>query len=205
MLNVIPLVPRDSPRRATLAERPDDELMLLVRAGRTEALAALVERYEARLTSFCGKLVGSAPLADEISQETWLRIWRHREAYRAEGKFVVLLYTTARNVYRNHARAARRREHWLPTAAESEPIEAVAEDREDHLDVLVERERQRGVHRALLGLPEPMREALLLRFQEELAYEDIAAIVGAPESTIRSRVHHGIKQLRQRLVKGDSR
>jgi RNA polymerase sigma-70 factor, ECF subfamily len=62
------------------------------------------------------------------------------------------------------------------------------------------RELEGDVHRALGELPEPMREALLLRFSESLAYEDIAAIVGASTSTVRSRVFHGLKRLQGHLT-----
>jgi RNA polymerase sigma-70 factor, ECF subfamily len=204
MSQVIPLRPAQEPRDVTLASRPDDELMLLARSGLHSALAALVERYARRLANYCAKLLGSAALAGEVCQETWLRVWAHRASYRPEGKFVVLLYTTARNLCRNHARAARRREHWLPATLADDALDRAADDRPGHLDALVARERQRDVLSALGTLPAPMREALLLRFQEELSYEDISAIVGASESTVRSRVHHGLRQLRHDLARGDS-
>ncbi len=133
-------------------------------------------------------------------QETWIRLWASRASYRPEGKLFVLLYTTARNLCRNRARGTRRRERWLPTASTPVEIERVADERPDHVRVLIEIERQRDVNQALGELPEPMREALLLRFGEGLAYEDIAAIVGASESTVRSRVFHGLKRLSGQLT-----
>ncbi|APR85935.1 RNA polymerase sigma-54 factor RpoN [Minicystis rosea] len=200
----LPIVPRDSSRGAALGERSDDDLMRLVRAGRAEALAVLVHRHLGRLAGFCTKLLGDATLADEVCQQTWLQIWTHRASYRDEGKFVVLLFTVARNACRNQARAARRRERWIPVA-EGHGFESVADDRAGELDRLLQRERQRALLDALDELPEPMREAVLLRFQEDLGYEDIARIVGVPESTLRSRVHLGLKQLRRHLEKGESR
>src|SRR5690349_19488285 len=111
MSEVIPLEPRrGAARGASIDERSDDELMLLVRAGVKAALAALAARHVARLTSFCAKLLGDLPAAEDVVQETWIRLWAHRESYRPEGKFVVLLYTMARNLCRNQARASRRRE-----------------------------------------------------------------------------------------------
>jgi len=205
MSKVLPLHPVTPARGQPLASRSDDELMLLARTGVAAALATLVERYTSRLTNYCAKLLGSAALAGEVCQETWLRVWKLRAAYRAEGKFVVLLYTTAHNLCRNHARDTRRREHWMPVAPADDAVERVADERPDHLDALVAREQQRELHRRLGALSEPMREALVLRFQEELSYEDMAAILGASESTIRSRVHHGLKQLRHDLARRDDR
>jgi RNA polymerase sigma-70 factor (ECF subfamily) len=205
MSQVIPLRPAVAPSGEPLASRPDDELMLLVRTGLAAALAALVERYTGRLTNYCAKLLGSVPIAGEVCQETWLRVWKHRASYRPEGKFAVFLYTTAHNLCKNHARDARRREHWLREARAGDALDRVADERPDHLDALLAREKQRDVHRALGTLPAPMREALLLRFQEDLSYEDMAAILDAPESTIRSRVHYGLKHLRYHLARRDSR
>lgn len=199
MIKLVP--PELRPERpASLAERSDDELVLLARAGAKPALAALVERHIGRLTSFCAKLLGDLSAAEDVVQETWIRLWALREAYRPEGKFVVLLFTTARNLCRNHARGARRRERWLPSAGSDVALDHITDGASDHLGALIERERQRGVHQALSELPEPMREAVLLRFDEALAYEDIAAIVGASESTVRSRVFHGVKRLRAHLT-----
>jgi RNA polymerase sigma-70 factor (ECF subfamily) len=203
MSSVVPLRPRAVTPGAPLAERSDDDLMLLARGGMPAALAALVARHNARLAGYCAKLLGSRILADEICQETWLRIWSHRASYRSEGKFTVLLFVAARNACRNHARATRRRARWLPEVDMAD--EPVSDDRPDHLDALVERERRRDVLRALGELPEAMREALLLRFEQDLSYEDMTAILDTPESTLRSRVHHGLKQLRGILAKGGGR
>ncbi len=209
LASVIPLraskgaVPSAEPltRAPALAERSDDDLMLLVRAGEAAALSALVHRHLGRLAGFCTKLLGDASLADEVCQETWLTLWTHRASYRPEGKLTVLLFTTARNACRNRLRSSRRRNRWLPPAPES-ALEGVAGDDAGHLDRMLARERQRDLMRALDELPEAMREAVLLRFQEGLSYEDIARIVEAPESTLRSRVHHGLKELKKKLEKG---
>jgi RNA polymerase sigma-70 factor (ECF subfamily) len=204
MANVVPFPAPEAPRGLPLGERSDDELMLLVRAGTLDALTILVQRHLHRLTRFCTRLVGDASVADEICQSVWLQIWASRRSYRAEGKFLVLLFTVARNACRNQVRAAKRRDRWLPPAP-PEALEGVPDHGASHLDRLLERERQLDLLQALDALPEPMREAVLLRFQEELAYEDIARILDTRESTLRSRVHHGLKQLRRHLEEERSR
>lgn len=191
---------RGAARDAPLAERSDDELMLLVRAGMHAALAALATRHTGRLSRFCAKQLGDAGAAEDVTQETWIRLWASRTSYRPEGKLLVLLYTTARNLCRNQARGVQRREHWLPSTSSPVELERVLDERPDHVGALIAIECQRAVNQALGELPEPMREALLLRFGEGLAYEDIAAIVGASESTVRSRVFHGLKRLSGHLT-----
>jgi RNA polymerase sigma-70 factor (ECF subfamily) len=184
-----------------LDERSDDELMALASGGERAAFAALAARYADRLVQFCAKWVGDPVLGEEIAQETWLCVWAGRGAYVPCGKFPVYLYTVARNRCRNHRRDGRRRARVLrPEAEAPEP----AADEPDRLEALLAHERRRRLHEALSGLPEAHREAVLLRYGEGLAYDAIAAVVGASESTLRSRVFHALKGLRRALTGGRS-
>jgi RNA polymerase sigma-70 factor (ECF subfamily) len=198
-----PVIPLRGPcASAPLAEREDDELMLLVRAGERAAMAVLVERYHARLVSFCAKLTVDAAVGEELTQETFLRLWRQRGHYRAEGKLAVLLYTTARNLCRNHRRSWRRRLRWFAPGAPPEEPSAPAQS-VGAVDAILERERQRDIQLAIAELSGKLREALVLRFEHGLPYDQIATIVGTNESTARSRVHLGLAELRARLAGGD--
>ena len=69
------------------------------------------------------------------------------------------------------------------------------------IDSILAEERRRRVHQTLCQLPEVMREALLMRYGEELRYDEMSTILGAQESTLRSRVHNGLKLLKLRLEK----
>lgn len=194
--NVIPLSPIPRPPRPD-----DDDLMREVAAGSREAMRVLAERYAAPLTSFCAKAIGDRAVAEEIVQETFVRVWHHRAYYRASGKFNVYLLTAARNLCRNHARSASRFGRWFGKRIDEAELSSVRGD-DDPVEELLELERAEHVKTALAALALPMREAILLRFDQGLAYEEIAEIVGAPESTVRSRVHHGLKELRRVLTRG---
>jgi RNA polymerase sigma-70 factor (ECF subfamily) len=195
-----PVIPLHGPRGpAPLAEREDDELMLLVRAGERAAMAALVGRYHGRLVSFCAKLTTDPAAGEELAQETFLRLWRQREHYRAEGKLAILLYTTARNLCRNHRRSWRRRLRWFAPGSPPEEPSAPAQT-PGAVDAILERERQRDVQLAIAELSGKLREAVVLRFEHGLPYDQIAAILGTNESTARSRVHLGLAELRVRLA-----
>jgi RNA polymerase sigma-70 factor (ECF subfamily) len=177
----------------TLEERRDEDLMLLVRAGSREAMSILSARYIDRLTSFCAKLTGDPGAAEDIVQETLLRLWTHRTEWRPRGRLAALVFVTARNLCRNRARDSRRRGRWMLANAPEAEVGGVAAAA---VDPILAEERRRDTLRALGELPEAMREAVILRFDCELSYDAIAAIVGAPESTVRSRVHHGLLKLR---------
>jgi len=175
--------------------------MLLAKAGAREAFGVLVARHMDRVVRFSAKHTGDLPAAEEIAQDTWAYLWSARERYVPQGKFIVLLLTAARNRCINHRRGSSRRDAWLAPEddAAHESLHAAAPS---HLDALLVRERERTVLTALAKVPPALREALLLRFGEGLSYEEMAAVQGTGPSTLRSRVHHGIKGLRALLGDG---
>ena len=122
--------------------------------------------------------------------------------YQPAGKFVVWLFTLARNRLRNAQRDLARR----PSVAVDDPEPVLARSPDlapSELDRLVVEERRARVDRALASVPANLREAIVLRFAEEMPYEDVARILDTNESTARSRVFHGIRDLRRRL-RGES-
>lgn len=190
------VVSTPSPEPRALNEQTDDELMLLASAGRREAFAELVSRYLPRLVGFCGKFVGNAQLGRELAQEVLLQAWAQRQSYRPSGKFAPFLFTLARNLCRNRWRDASRHGRWL---GESETGQ-VASAAQVPLEALLEAEQARRVHAAIAGLPEKLRDAVLLRFDQGLDYADVSQVLGCPEETARSRVFHGLKKLRAELA-----
>jgi RNA polymerase sigma-70 factor (ECF subfamily) len=181
-------------RGARLVERTDDELMTLSQAGAREAFAVLVERHALRVVETCSRFAGDRQAGVELAQETWAAIWEQRFRYRAGSVFVVWLITVARNRCRNALRGGHvARRHATETLALG------AAPSPDQIDRLLVEERRCHVREALGKLPSATREALLLRFGEELRYDQMAEVVGAGESTLRSRVHHGLKRLRDLL------
>jgi RNA polymerase sigma-70 factor (ECF subfamily) len=198
------VVPLASARDASGTDRSDEDLMLLVRAGSREAMATLASRYLRPLTSFCSKVTGDAGAGEDIVQEVFLRIWKHRAEWQPRGTVAALLYTSARNLCLNRTRDVRRRGRWLvPIAGAAVEQASVASG---DMDPILARERRQDAQRALGELPDAMREAVLLRFDAELPYDTIASVLGANESTVRSRVHHGLLKLRALVSgKGDRR
>jgi RNA polymerase sigma-70 factor (ECF subfamily) len=176
-----------------LEERSDDDLMRLARAGLRPAFAVLVERHAKRVLACCTRFVDSAELGRELAQDTWVLVWQARDTYRADGGFVPWLVTVARNHCRNELRRRMRgkRDDPSPQAELAHPL--------GPLDDLLVEERRRAVRSALSELAVPLREALLLRFGEGLRYDEMSNVAGTGESTLRSRVHHGLKALRLKL------
>jgi RNA polymerase sigma-70 factor (ECF subfamily) len=187
--------------------RGDDELMALAAAGSRESFAVLVRRHWARVRGLCTKLVGEVVAGEELAQDVWLDVWEARTEYREEGRFTAFLITLSRNRCNNWLRAGRRRRRRHVEAQQaSVEVAATIEDAArtpDAVDVLLKKERQRRMLSALARLKPAQREALVLRFHEDLDYERISELLGEHPSTIRSRVFHGIKALRGLLWRED--
>jgi RNA polymerase sigma factor (sigma-70 family) len=184
-----------SDRGVELADRSADDLMTLARGGHRDAFAALVGRHAQRLTEFCVKMTGDRRGGEDLAQETWLAVWAARERYQPANQFEAFLFTIARNRCRNALRSRGRSRR----VVSDEPASDVADTSTAAVDAMLEREQQRRVHDAALALPEKLREAVLLRFVAGLDYPGISAAIGRNESTVRSRVFHGLRQLRTLL------
>lgn len=182
-----------------IEQRDDEALMLLAASDHRRAFEILVRRHLPALTRFCAKFLGSVRCGEEVAQDALVEAWAQRRRYRP-GCFRVFLFTIARNRCLNHVRGERRLRAWRGRVHDDDPPQASTVDRPDQLDELLERERRRRARAALLGLAPKLREAVLLRFDQGLDYAEIARIVGRPEVTVRSRVFHAMKRLRDALA-----
>ncbi len=196
------LVPLREPSKAPaerLEDHSDEELMALVRLGARAAFRVLVVRHAERVAGFCARVSGDRAAAPEVAQEVWLAIWNGRDRWEPRSTFRSYLYTVAFARARNHARSRRR----MAAVFSPEPLEADAAlgGGKPAIDRLLERERRERVFQAVSELPEAMREAVILRFAFDLSYEAMETTLAASASTLRSRVHHALARLAERLGK----
>ena len=171
-------------------------------AGSREAFSSLVARYLPRTRSYCARVTGDRHAAEELAQDVLLAVWRTRVTYRANRPFRVFLFTIARNRCRNHARSWRRQLRWLGISSEPETLDAVVAPSVGQLDEVLRAERQHVVRDALATLSERDREVVLLRFEQDLSFAEIAAITGKAEVTVRVRVFHALEKLGHQLERG---
>ncbi|MEX0746436.1 MAG: sigma-70 family RNA polymerase sigma factor [Rhodothermales bacterium] len=188
-------------RRAALKEMSDEELMRQLQSGVEEAFNILVERYKERLASYLYHFLHDEKQAEDLLQETFLRLFRNRYSYEPIAKFSTWLYTIAGNLARSEYRRRKRHrttslyangdgeEYELPI-----PSEALAPDRY----------AERGIHslsiqNALDQLGEDFREVVVLRDVQLLSYEEISEITGLPMGTVKSRINRGRTKLQEML------
>ena len=169
------------------------ERLLVVRAqtGDEAALAELVERFSPRLRYFLRKLLTSADGAEDALQDTWLDVVRNLPRLADPQALTAWLYRIARD--RAYGRLRKMRKLEVPLD-EQQIIDAAAADEGDFSP-----EDAARIHMALDQLPAQQREVLILRFLEEMSYDQIARVVGCHIGTVRSRIHYGKQALRKAL------
>jgi RNA polymerase sigma-70 factor, ECF subfamily len=174
----------------------------LLKRGDLDALSALVTRYQNRLYRFLLRLVRQPAEAEDLFQQTWLRVAERIRQYDARRSFEAWLFTLARNLAIDHLRRVRPKslDEPIPGDARGETAADKLESRERPvMEGILERERAGRLARALETLPIVYREVLTLRFEEEMKLEEIAEVVGTPLSTVKSRLRRSLEQIRDRL------
>ncbi|MEM8962812.1 MAG: sigma-70 family RNA polymerase sigma factor [Acidobacteriota bacterium] len=176
----------------------DIELIESSRHGDADAFAQLVDRYKDRLVNYLTRLVGDPERAEDLAQETFVRLWRQLEHYRDEGVLAAYLYRIATNLVRSEARRQRRWRQMLPQINFSSDVTSSSESGPQSMTLASEAQRQ--VRRALARLNLELRAPLVLREIEGLTYPEIAALLELPEGTVKSRIHRGRKRLERHLA-----
>ena len=169
----------------------DEQLARHVQQGRTSDLAGLVERHYSPLLGFLYRLTGGdRSLAEDLTQETFLRALRSIQQYQASRRFKPWLYAIAVNVARDHFKRADTR---YAVQLSDEEFVSLADPIE--LDDTFADDSQRVA--AVLGaLPVHQREALILRYYQDLSLAEIAEVLAIPIGTVKSRLSLGLRQLR---------
>jgi RNA polymerase sigma-70 factor (ECF subfamily) len=165
-------------------------LVLRCQGGDAAAFAELVGRYAPRLRYFVRKMLDADP--DDVLQDVWLDVFRGVGRLLDAGAFPAWVYRVARD---RTCRVLRRQRRDAVPLGDLEPADDPAE-RE------FTAEEAGRIHKALGELTPDHREVLLLRFLEDMAYDDIAQVIGCPVGTVRSRLHHAKRALRVILEKG---
>ncbi|MCK6577344.1 MAG: RNA polymerase sigma factor [Anaerolineae bacterium] len=182
----------------------DEALAAALQRGDTEALDLLVSRHYDALTGYCFRLLhGDRALAQDMAQETFLRVLRSIEQYRPPRPFKPWLYAIATHLARDHySRADTRRTASMPDVDETHPIFIDADLNDDRL---MAQDEAREVIDALAALPDAQREVLILYFYQDLPLMTIAETLDIPLGTVKSRLYHGVARLRERMLSDERR
>lgn len=187
-------------------EMTDEQLIKQLQDGRREAFDVIVDRYSGQLNNFIYRIVGDATTAEDLLQETFIRLWINRQSYREIAKFSTWLYTVAGNLAKSELRRNRiRRFFSLSTGGERSidgEDERTFEIPDENADPEGDYERRNIKHRIeeeVHKLPVLFREVIILRDMQELSYEEISSILKIPLGTVKSRVNRARQRLQSRL------
>lgn len=169
--------------------------MRRVQAGDEVAFAELMHRWERPVKAVIGRIVLNARDAEDLAQETFVRIWQNRARFRPEAEFRPWLFAIATNLARNRLRWWRSR----PEVA-LEDWDQLDAPQPSGSDAAEGAERAGAVREAIARLPVEQREALVLFEYEELSQAEIAAIVGATPKAVENRVARARERLRSSLA-----
>ena len=164
-----------------------------------DLLTRLIEQYQHRLFRYLLHLCGERQLAEDLFQETWLRVLERGGTYDGESRFSTWLFSLARHLVIDTYR--RRRPLSLDSLSEpeeGEPLQ-VADERPTPFEQALSAEERNQVTACLAVLPPAYREVLVLRFQEELSLEEIAEVAAIPLSTVKSRLYRAMEHLGKKL------
>jgi RNA polymerase sigma-70 factor (ECF subfamily) len=163
------------------------------RAGDAAALAQLYVRHASRLKAYLQRVLRDHDEAEDVLQDTFVRLFEGRGNYAARGRFRSWLYTVATRQALDRMRNQNRRAELLAQHAHGvTPLH-------DPLQRAADRQMLSRIDAVLETLPPEMVTAFHLRMREEFRYSEIAAICGTSEGTLRSRIHHTLKRIHQAL------
>ncbi len=183
----------------------DEEVILLFQNGRQDAYDELVARFKDPLMNYITRYVGNQEDAEDVLQETFIRLYVKKDLYRTVARFSTWIYTIAIN----QARTVMRRSRKHPSIAVSSSDAFEEDDNEGFVitdpqplpDELAGAALLHGrIQQALLTLQPEYREAVILRDIQNLEYEEIATMLEIPLGTVKSRINRGRVQL-QKLLK----
>ena len=184
---------------------PDVRRMLAFKAGSEGAFEELFEKYKRPLINYIYRFMGSRDLAEELTQEVFLKVYRSGHQYEARARFSTWLYRIATNVTMNELR---RREYKTPTRSLDAPLggnddgpkhEPADKGNPDAYQSLAGRRLEGATRSALAELPEKQRAAVILSKFQGLSYEEIAGSLGCSLGAVKSLIHRGMGSLSRKL------
>jgi RNA polymerase sigma-70 factor (ECF subfamily) len=188
----------------TTAETETAKIARGFRERDTELLADLVERCQHRLVRYLVYLTGRREHAEDLAQETWIRVLQRGSQYNGRQRFDPWLFAIARNLAIDDIRKKLKAVQTASLPNDGDAMLLLPSSGPSPFESAARSEDAMRLAGRLQILPPLYREALLLRFQEELSLAEIAQVVGAPVTTVTSRIYRGLAALRSAFEEGDS-
>lgn len=180
----------------------DAELMIRVKSGDDTSFTLLLQKHRAPVIHFLYRMVQNRAVAEELAQEVFLRVYRARGTYEPTAKFTTWLFRIATHLALNALRDGKneRAEARLDGEPAEAPARQVSDARPSVEQAMVNQARLEEVRRAIAGLPDKQRAAVLMHKYEEMDYSQIAKALQCSESAVKSLLFRAYETLRARLA-----
>lgn len=169
----------------------DEQVMEAVKGGDLQQASILFDRYHARIFNFLARLTMDRPVAEDLTQNVFLRLIRYRSSYRPGSKFMPWIYQMARNVFSDYYHAAKSKVN------ANVDVEKLSEAMADSNESWEQEEREKLLQLSLAKLEEEQRELLVLTRFQHMKYEEVALIMNTTVANIKVKVHRAIGKLRE--------
>ena len=187
-------------------ELTDEELIRKFQAGDVGAYNQIVYRYKDRLLNFIYRYLNDIDRAEDLVQDTLLKLYTHKNSYKEIAKFSTWLYTIAANLARTELRKIKRRKTFSITELSYNDREfVISSTDEGPRDENLSHNFEKSVQWALAKLPNDFKTIIILRDIQELSYDEISKIVEVPLGTVKSRINRGRVKLQELLKKKGER
>jgi RNA polymerase sigma-70 factor (ECF subfamily) len=190
-------------------EVTDEVLMIRFQRGDRAAFTSLVRRHQAPLYNFALRQLGAQAVAEEVVQDTFVRVVQNATEFKHEARFTTWVYTILRNLCIDQLRRRALRRH--PSLDERSSrgrggeeegptlLEQTADTRASVEREATSVELKERIARAVEALPDEQKEVFLLRELSNLPFKEIAEVTGVPENTVKSRMRYALERLQQAL------
>jgi RNA polymerase sigma factor (sigma-70 family) len=169
----------------------DEMIMEAVKNGDLQQVSLLFERYHKRIFNFLARMTMDRDLAEDLTQNVFLRIMKYRTSYREGNRFESWIYQVARNAFSDHYKAQKNK------FSDFVDVENVSDSMQDSDEGSEMDEKERLLQQSMALLTEEQRELLVLTRFQHMKYEDVATIMDTTVANIKVKVHRAIAKLRE--------
>ena len=183
---------------------PDADLLRLYQNGKEEAFLTLYHKYKTPILNYIYRSCQDRSLAEDLTQEVFLRVYRGAKNYRPQGKVSSWIYTIASHVLWKRMKKERRFVRFVSQKdypdQRNHIVESTKDNRvQDPLELFEKKQVQEALRREVASLPFKQRQAVILSVYQQLSYQDIGQILEVTEGAVKVMIHRAKKVLKKRL------
>ena len=179
----------------------DEQLIKKFQNGDENAFTELVNRYKDKIINFIYRFTGDIDSSEDLTQETFLKVYIKKDSYREVAKFSTWLYTIAGNLAKTELRKIKRRKTYSVSDLSRDDNQFIIKDIESENYENHDNKEEQFLQESIIELDQEFRTIIILREIQELSYESISKILKLPLGTVKSRINRGKIKLRNILTK----